>query len=138
MHTSTTHLIRNILLTTLLGVLAACSSEEQAEQEPLSGAVAYEGARLIIGDGSDPIESGTVVVDNGQITMVGPTAAMQLPAGTQRINASGTTIMPMMLDTHVHLSTNRDGLIQDLRNRVTFGVGAAMSLGMDGEDELRG
>ena len=130
-------LTRSTLLALSLFLLNACSSEEQAESNvPVSTAIAYEGARIIPGDGTAPIENGMLVVDQGQITMVGPTAAMQLPAGTQRINASGTTIMPMMLDTHVHLSTNRDGLIQDLRNRVTFGVGAAMSLGMDGEDEI--
>ena len=47
---------------------------------------------------------------------------------------SSDLIMPMMADTHVHLNTDRSGLIQDLRNRVQFGVNAAMSLGMDSDD----
>jgi imidazolonepropionase-like amidohydrolase len=50
------------------------------------------------------------------------------------VDLIGATVMPMMIDTHVHLSTERDALIQDLRNRVRFGVSAAMSLGMDGND----
>lgn len=119
-------------------LLAACSSEEEAAAPVVTdlSTVAYTGARLIPGDGSAPIENGTLVVSDGVITMVGPTAAVQVPAGIQTVDVTGATIMPMMLDTHVHLSTNRDDLIQDLRNRVRFGVGAAMSLGMDGEDDI--
>ena len=37
-------------------------------------AVVYEGARLIIGDASAPIESGAFVVRNGHITAIGPKA----------------------------------------------------------------
>ena len=37
-------------------------------------AVVYEGGRLIIGDGSAAIESGTFVVQNGRIIAVGRTA----------------------------------------------------------------
>jgi imidazolonepropionase-like amidohydrolase len=134
MHKPTFNIFRNpVILVILFGILSACSSEEQA---PESTAVAYEGARIITGDGSEPIDNGTLVVDNGLITMVGPTAAMQLPAGAQRVDLAGATIMPMMVDTHVHLSTTRDGLIQDLRNRVRFGINGAISMGMDGDDAI--
>jgi len=36
---------------------------------------AYEGARIIAGDGRAPIENGTVVVDGAKITQVGPPPA---------------------------------------------------------------
>lgn len=134
MQISPLHTVRTVVAALLLCLLGACSSEEQDAQAPTSTAVVYEGGRIITGDGSAPIENGAIVVDNGLITMVGQAAALQPPAGARRVDISGATVMPMMLDTHVHLSTNREDLIQDLRDRVTFGVGAAMSLGMDGED----
>jgi imidazolonepropionase-like amidohydrolase len=48
--------------------------------------------------------------------------------------------MPMVIDTHVHLSSGRDALIQDLKRRAYYGVSAAQSLGTDGYEllELRG
>lgn len=130
---------RKLKLLALLSVaafIASCSSDEQDAEVPTSSTVIYEGGRIITGDGSAPIENGTIVVDGGQITMVGQTAAMSLPAGARRVDLAGATVMPMMLDTHVHLSTTREALFQDLRNRVVFGVGAAMSLGMDADDEI--
>ncbi len=130
------HKLQLLVLLLATVFLGACSPDEQGEEAPTSSAVIYEGARIIIGDGSAPIENGAIVVDGGQITMVGQAAAMAIPAGAQRVSLVGATVMPMMLDTHVHLSTTREALIQDLRNRVVFGVGAAMSLGMDDDDEI--
>jgi imidazolonepropionase-like amidohydrolase len=117
----------------VLGLLGGC-----ATPPPGASTTAYEGARLIVGDGR-VIESGTLVVDGAKIALVGPTAA-SLPAGATRVNLSGKTVMPMLIDTHVHLSLERDALIRDLRARAYYGVGAALSLGTDGYDllELRG
>lgn len=39
--------------------------------------------------------------------------------------------MPTLIDTHVHLSREREPLINDLTQRAKFGVSAAMSLGQD-------
>jgi len=134
-----------IILVFLFSLLGACSSEEQSQSAetatatpsvPTTTLYALEGARIISGDGSGPIESGTIVVDNGLIIGVGASGTVDVPASAERVDVSGTTLMPMMVDTHVHLSTTREALIQDLRNRVTFGVSAAMSLGMDGDDAI--
>jgi imidazolonepropionase-like amidohydrolase len=43
-------------------------------------------------------------VSGSKITQVGGAA----PAGATRVNLSGKTVMPLILDTHTHLSTNRD------------------------------
>ncbi len=42
----------------------------------------------------------------------------------------------MMIDTHVHLNTERDALIRDLKQRAYYGVSAALSLGTDGYELL--
>jgi imidazolonepropionase-like amidohydrolase len=40
-------------------------------------------------------------------------------------------VMPMVIDTHVHLSRTRDALIRDLKLRAYYGVSAALSMGTD-------
>ncbi len=91
---------------------------------------AYEGARLIVGDGR-VVENGTLVVDGARIAQAGPAADVRVPAGAARVSLAGKTVMPMLIDTHAHLSPTRDGLVRDLRLRAYYGVGAALSLGTD-------
>src|SRR5262245_53181471 len=92
---------------------------------------AYTGARIITGNPSAPIENGTLVVQGDKIVGAGPAASVQVPAGATRVNLTGKTVMPMLIDTHVHLSATREKLINDLKRRAYFGVSAAMSLGTD-------
>jgi hypothetical protein len=89
---------------------------------------AFEGARLIIGDGS-VVENGTVVVDGARIVQAGKDVSV--PANAKRVNLAGKTVMPMLIDSHVHLSWTHDKLVRDLKQRAYWGVGAAMSLGTD-------
>jgi len=93
---------------------------------------AFEGARLIVGDGSAPIANATIVVNGARIAQAGPAAGVQVPAGAMHVNLAGKTVMPMILDTHVHLSTNRDGIVRDLKQRAYYGVSAAQSMGTNG------
>ena len=95
----------------------------------------YEGARLITGDGT-VVENGSLTVEGQRIVQAGPSSAVRVPPGARRINLAGKTVMPMILDTHVHLSTTRDDLTRDLRMRAYYGVSAALSLGIDGYDLL--
>jgi imidazolonepropionase-like amidohydrolase len=89
---------------------------------------AYEGARLIVGDGT-VIENGTILVDGPRIAQAG--ANVSVPADAARVNLAGKTVMPMIVDTHVHLGRTRDQLLLDLKRRAYYGVSAAMSMGTD-------
>ena len=110
-------------------VLVAACSMPTSERS----VTAYEGARLIVGDGR-VIENGTLVVDGAKIVQAG--AGVQVPSGAKRVNLAGKTVMPMIVDTHVHLSANREALIRDLRMRAYYGVSAALSMGTDTYDLL--
>ena len=123
-----------ILLATL--ALSACSSSAPEQQAaPASTATVFEGARLIVGDGQT-IENATFVVDGTRLTQVGSGANVQAPAGAKRVDLAGKTVMPAIIDTHTHLSRERDALVEDLRRRAYWGVGAAMSLGQDNTDAV--
>ena len=54
-----------------------------------------------------------------------------MPAGATRVNLAGKTVMPAIIDSHVHLSATRERLIRDLKQRAYWGVGLAMSMGTD-------
>ncbi len=116
--------------TVAVSIVAALAIPAWA-QAPAAGVTAYEGARLIVGDGRAPIEGATLVVDGAKIVQAGRAADVSVPAGARRVSLAGKTIMPMLIDTHVHLSTTREGLTRDLKRRAYFGVSAALSMGTD-------
>ena len=97
--------------------------------------VAYEGARLIVGNGR-VVENATLVVDGAKFAQAGAAAEVRVPAGARRVDLKGKTVMPMIIDTHVHLSTTRDAVLRDLRARAYWGVSAVLSMGTDGYEVL--
>jgi hypothetical protein len=54
--------------------------------------IAITGGRVVVGDGSPPIEGGTVVILNGRVSAVGKSVA--IPAGVERIDATGKWVTP--------------------------------------------
>jgi len=58
----------------------------------LAQTVAITGGKLVIGDGSDPIEGGTVLVQDGKVVAAGKGIAV--PAGVKTIDASGKWVTP--------------------------------------------
>lgn len=123
-----------VVLVAALGLLSACAVPVSEQSVTV-----YDGARLIVGDGS-VIDNGTLVVDGEKIAQVGRRGDVRVPAGARRVDLAGKTVMPMIIDTHVHLSQNRDMLVRDLKMRAYYGVSAALSLGTDNYDvlDLRG
>jgi len=64
-------------------------------------AVAYINARVIPIVGQ-PIDSGTLVVQNGKIIAVGD-SSIKVPAGATVVDARGKVIMPGLVDSHSHI-----------------------------------
>jgi imidazolonepropionase-like amidohydrolase len=72
-----------------------------------SPAVIYEGARLILGSASaSPINDGAFVVQNGMITAIGRKGAVAVPAGAARVDLTGKTVIPALIDVHAHFGYN--------------------------------
>ncbi len=113
-----------------LAVFASLSGAARAE------ATAFEGVRLIVGDGRS-VENATLVIDGGRIVAAGA-ASVHVPDGATRVNLAGKTVMPMLIDVHTHLSQTREGIIRDLKRRAYWGVSTAMNMGMsETEDDLQ-
>jgi len=95
-----------------------------------SNVTVFEGGRVIVGDGT-VIENASVVVTGDRITQVGTAASIKAPANAARVSLAGKTMMPTIVDAHVHTSTTAPELENDLRRRAQFGVSAALSMGLD-------
>src|SRR5881398_1394153 len=76
---------------------------------PAQAQTLFEGARLITGDGS-VIENSAFVVRDNLFAQVGRKGQIALPAGGTRVDLTGKTVMPALVDLHGHLG------FQDLAN----------------------
>lgn len=113
--------------------VAGCS--QPAPEGPQSTATVYEGARLIVGDESAPIENAVIVVDNGRITAAGPSGQVTVPEGAAKVDLTGKTVIPALVDAHKHLpSGTREELVDSLQHMAYYGVGATWNMGSDGGD----
>src|SRR6267378_3456492 len=92
----------------LASVLAAAVVLAAAAQAARSQTL-YEGARLITGDGS-VIENSAFVVRDNLFAQVGRKGEIPLPAGGTRVDLTGKTVIPALVDLHGHLG------FQDLAN----------------------
>ena len=100
-----------------------------------SNVTLFENGRVIVGDGK-VLENASFLVQDSRITQVGPASAIKAPAGAARVSLAGKTVMPAIVDAHVHTSTTAPELETDLRRRAHFGVSAALSMGLDGTDAV--
>jgi Tol biopolymer transport system component len=65
------------------------------------GLVALVNARVVTMRGDEVIEKGTILVEDNRIKAVG--ARLQIPSSAKRIDMSGKTIAPGLVDVHAHM-----------------------------------
>ena len=120
----------------IIGLLfVAAFSTSSATQAPQGTAVTvFEGARLIVGDGAAPIENAAFIVANNRFTQVGRRGQLNVPAGATRVDLTGKTVMPAIVDAHTHMPVTRDALVNSLQRKAYYGAGVVMSLGQDTGD----
>ncbi|HEY1339689.1 MAG TPA: amidohydrolase family protein [Bryobacteraceae bacterium] len=91
---------------------------------------AFVGARIIDGSGKPAVEKATLLIRNGRIEAVGP--SVKIPAGVERIDATGKTIIPGLINGHGHVAN-----LGQLGLYARYGITAVFSLGGENEIELR-
>lgn len=64
---------------------------------------AIKGKRLLDGANRPLVQDAMVVIDAGRIVTLGPASEVGVPAGTQVVEVGDRTIMPGLIDAHVHL-----------------------------------
>ncbi|MBI3399873.1 MAG: amidohydrolase family protein [Acidobacteria bacterium] len=120
--------------------IASMAAVAYAQSRGAAGAVLYSGARLIIGDSSAPLENGAFVVVNGRITAIGRSGAVTAPAGATRVDLAGKTVMPAMINVHVHIgyegytswgaeNYTPQNVLDHLQREAFYGVAVTQSVG---------
>jgi imidazolonepropionase-like amidohydrolase len=130
-------------------VLAAACWPTTASFQARRPALWFEGARLIIGDKTPTIESSAFLVEGDSFTWVGKKGERQPPANATRVDLTGKSVMPTLIDGHNHIGlvnekdgTNkkanytRENLIDQLQRYAYYGTAAAMSMGLEADQEL--
>ena len=136
-----------LVVTSLFGA-PACSPRLE-EQSGRTGVTVFEGARLITGDGSGPIENSAFIVENNQFNAVGRKGELPVPAGATRVDLTGKTVMPAKVDMHGHLgyenvvdgttakeNFTRENLIDHLERYAYLGFSAVVSIADLAEREI--
>lgn len=118
----------------------------------MGGPILFEGARLI-SFGNGGVDAGAViddsafVVENNQFTMAGKKGQIQAPAGVARVDLTGKTVIPALVDAHTHLgwtiikngrigadTYSKENLIDHLHRLAFYGIAATQSMGIDPGD----
>jgi len=69
----------------------------------LASTIAIVGGFLIDGFGGPPLENAVVLIEGERIVAVGAEGEIDIPQGASIVDAEGLTVMPGLIDTHVHL-----------------------------------
>jgi imidazolonepropionase-like amidohydrolase len=135
-------------LTAAPTLLSACSSSDVDSPRPAAAAAdtvtVFEHARLITGDRTPPVEDSAIVVEGSQFVAVGRRRDVQVREGARRIDLTGKTVMPALVDVHSHLgflkavdgtmakeNFTHENLIDQLQRYAYHGFAAVISVGTD-------
>ncbi len=77
--------------------------------------IAIKAGRLIDGTGADSRQNCVVLIEDKTIKQVGSEAEVTIPDGATVLDASGYTVMPGMMDIHLHLSTFNNRTFKNYR-----------------------
>jgi imidazolonepropionase-like amidohydrolase len=122
-------------------LIAACLLLAAGAASPVQCQTAvFEGARLINGEGGAPIENAAFIVEGDRFAAVGRRGELTIPAGAPRIDLSGKTVIPALVDAHVHMgyrkglsfgqdNYTRENLLDILNRFAYYGVAAILEAG---------
>jgi imidazolonepropionase-like amidohydrolase len=115
------------------------------DAQPAKATLAIVGGMLIDGHEGPPVAHSLILVDGNRIVAVGTRDNLKVPAGAKVLDASGMTVMPGLIDVHVHMDTightdyqywhqTYRSRIQEIyeiaaRQLLTYGVTTALDLG---------
>ena len=124
-------------------VAGACSAQPENETGQATGTVTvFEGARLIVGDGSPPIEDAVFLVEGDRFSQVGRRGEIEIPAGAVTVDLTGKTVMPALVDAHSHIgymknltsgpeNYTREHILDHMYRFAYHGVAASQAMGSD-------
>ena len=107
--------------------LLLCAAALRAASPAAAETIAIVGGTVALGDGSQPIERGTVVIRDGRIAAAG--ASVSVPAGARTIDATGKWVVPGMVAELAPLGLVEVNGVEETND--ARGRGAPFSAAMD-------
>lgn len=92
------------------------------------GTFAIVNANVLPMDRDTLLAGQTVLIRDGIIQLIGPSARVRVPAGTTRIEAGGKVLMPGLADMHVHMAGPRALQEELLKMYVVNGVTTILNM----------
>jgi imidazolonepropionase-like amidohydrolase len=100
-------------------LLSMASAPIVSLDHPADHVLVLDGAQVIDGTGGSPIPSGRVVIQDGRIAAVGSSDSIPTPPGAERLDLSGRTIIPGLIDLHFHIEDDPRLALRQLSYGVT-------------------
>ena len=145
-------MMKKILLILMFAVWLVCGANSRAADSsryPPSGPLLLSNIKVIDGMGHAAAPMRDVFIQDGRISRIAIAGIIDaLPEGTYKIDGTGLTVMPGLIDAHVHIANvgfkpgefeRRDlpGMDRALRAHLYAGVTTVLELGGDMEKSIQ-
>ena len=130
------HLLAAGLALILTGCGAPAVPGDDQVPDGAPGGLALVGAQLIDATGAPPVADSVVVVRDGRIESAGPRDTTPVPDGAETLDVSGKTIIPGLVNLHVHYREGPEEIERQFRSQLYYGVTTARSIGSDSPERV--
>src|SRR5512144_2815062 len=87
----------------LLFAAAAVAAAAAAVAEEPGKKLALVGGMLLDGYDAPPVHRAAILIEGDRIVAAGPASEIAIPADAEVVDTRGRTMLPGLIDTHVHL-----------------------------------
>ncbi len=98
-------------------LVAACVPWAAAGRQAAPRPLVLDNVRIFDGTGAPPIERGRIVIEGDRVRSVG--ADVAVPEGAERVDLSGRTVTPGLIDSHFHIENDPRMALRQLAHGVT-------------------
>ncbi len=103
----------------IFSLSAAAVPVAVALPSPQARSVVLDNVRVIDGTGAAPMERARVIIEGDRIARIGAADTVTLPANAERLDLTGQTIVPGLIDLHFHIENDPKLALRQLSHGVT-------------------
>ena len=101
-----------------------------------AGGLALVGGQLIDGTNAPPVADSVVVIRDSRIESAGSRDTTPVPPGAETLDMTGKTIMPGLVNLHVHYREGPEEIQRQFQSQLYYGVTTARSIGSDSPERV--
>ena len=114
----------------IAGLVAAAAVATAAPPVPDTPVIAIHAAHLVDVAAGRVLDDAVVIISGDRVAAAGPAATTPTPAGARRIELGAATLLPGLIDVHVHMTSNAsdeglNGLVKTTAREAVDGVANA-------------